>query len=65
MKLSYRIIAVYPPAPAPGRVTLLKMDIDTLEDGEELNDAIIDFFIKYINLGTHENHAALKNCFTV
>ena len=26
-------------------VTVLQTDLDTLEDGQELNDAIVDFFV--------------------
>lgn len=40
-----RIIATFPPPPLQSQITVLQMDLDTAEDGQELNDAIIDFFI--------------------
>lgn len=40
-----RVIATFPDPPSQNRVTVLQMDLDTLEDGQELNDAIIDFFV--------------------
>lgn len=39
-----RIIATFPPAPSQNR-TVLQVDLDTAEDRQELNGAIIDFFI--------------------
>lgn len=41
-----RVIATFPDAaPSQNRVTVLQMHMDTLKDGQELNDAIIDFFV--------------------
>lgn len=40
-----RVVAVYPPPPAIAKVTILQMDLDTLDDGNELNDSIVDFFM--------------------
>ena len=40
-----RVIATFPDPPSQNRVTVYQMDLDTLEDGQELNDAIIDFFV--------------------
>ena len=40
-----RIIATFPPPPVQNQITVLQMDLDTAEDGQELNDAIINFFI--------------------
>ena len=40
-----RVIATFPDPSSQNRVTVLQMDLDTLEDGQELNDAIIDFFV--------------------
>ena len=42
----YSVIAVFPPLPAANRITILQMDVETLKDGEELNDAIVDFYLK-------------------
>ena len=39
------VIAVFPPPPAKAQVTILQMDLETLEDEKELNDSIVDFFL--------------------
>jgi len=41
------VVAVYPPLPATAKVTILQMDLQTVDDGNELNDSIVDFFILY------------------
>ncbi|XP_044170152.1 uncharacterized protein LOC122954217 isoform X1 [Acropora millepora] len=51
-----RVIATFPDPPSQNRVTVLQMDLDTLEDGQELNDAIIDFFVLYTS-----NHVSDKD----
>ena len=38
------VVAVFPPPPALARVTVLQMDLETLDAGNELNDSIVDFF---------------------
>ena len=38
------VVAVFPPPPSKARITVLQMDVNTLSDGEELNDTIVDFF---------------------
>ncbi|XP_068752635.1 sentrin-specific protease 7-like [Montipora capricornis] len=39
------IVAVFPPRPSMAKVTVLQMDMDTLDDGQEMNDSIVDFFM--------------------
>ncbi|XP_030850991.1 sentrin-specific protease 6 isoform X4 [Strongylocentrotus purpuratus] len=39
---------VYPPPPKFGGITVTTEDRDCLEEGEFLNDVIIDFYLKYI-----------------
>lgn len=39
------VVAVYPPSPATTKVTILQMDLETVYDGNELNDPIVDFFM--------------------
>ena len=40
-----RVIAVFPPPPAVGKIQILKMDLETLEDGKEVNDSVVDLFL--------------------
>lgn len=42
-----RVIAVFPPPPAVGKIQILKMDIETLDDGREVNDSVVDLFLMY------------------
>ncbi|XP_073237099.1 sentrin-specific protease 6-like [Porites lutea] len=42
-----RVIAVFPPPPAVGKIQILKMDLETLEDGKEVNDSVVDLFLMY------------------
>lgn len=39
------VIAVFPPPPADAKITIFRMDLDTLKPETELNDAIVDFFL--------------------
>jgi len=39
---------VFPPPPSEARITILELDLDTLVDGEDLNDSIVDFFMMYL-----------------
>lgn len=39
------IVAAFPPRPSTAKVTVLQMDMDTLDDGKEINDSIVDFFM--------------------
>ncbi|XP_076022069.1 sentrin-specific protease 7b isoform X2 [Genypterus blacodes] len=40
----------YPAPPCKGRITVTKEDLDCLDNGEFLNDVIIDFYLKYLLL---------------
>lgn len=37
---------VYPPSPAKGGISVTNEDLHCLNDGEFLNDVIIDFYLK-------------------
>ena len=39
-------VLVYPPAPTKGGIVVHRVDLDCLDEGELLNDVIIDFYIK-------------------
>ncbi|XP_030577481.1 sentrin-specific protease 6 isoform X2 [Archocentrus centrarchus] len=43
-------LMVYPPPPAKGGITVTNEDLHCLNDGEFLNDVIIDFYLKYLVL---------------
>ncbi|XP_063161671.1 sentrin-specific protease 7 [Candoia aspera] len=43
-------LIVYPPPPAKGGLGVTKEDLECLEYGEFLNDVIIDFYLKYLQL---------------
>ncbi|KAJ8008902.1 hypothetical protein DPEC_G00083250 [Dallia pectoralis] len=45
-----RKLIVYPPPPAKGGISVTNEDIHCLNDGEFLNDVIIDFYLKYLVL---------------
>ena len=36
---------MFPPPPAVGKIQILKMDLETLEDGKEVNDSVVDLFL--------------------
>lgn len=38
---------MFPPPPAVGKIQILKMDIETLDDGREVNDSVVDLFLMY------------------
>ncbi|XP_076820832.1 uncharacterized protein LOC143466105 isoform X1 [Clavelina lepadiformis] len=40
-------LAIYPPPPAKGGITITNEDEFCLNDGEFLNDVIVDFYLKY------------------
>ena len=44
-----RRLFTYPPAPAKGAIAVSNEDLFCLNDGEFLNDVIIDFYLKYIS----------------
>lgn len=39
-------LMVYPPPPAKGGISVTNEDLHCLNDGEFLNDVIIDFYLK-------------------
>lgn len=39
---------VYPPPPAKGGISVTNEDLHCLNDGEFLNDVIIDFYLKSV-----------------
>ena len=39
-----RVIAVFPLPPALGKIEISAMDLETLEDGKEVNDSVVDLF---------------------
>uniref|UniRef100_A0A3Q1ECY4 Sentrin-specific protease 6 n=1 Tax=Acanthochromis polyacanthus TaxID=80966 RepID=A0A3Q1ECY4_9TELE len=43
-------LMVYPPPPSKGGITVTNEDLHCLNDGEFLNDVIIDFYLKYLVL---------------
>ncbi|KAK6187615.1 hypothetical protein SNE40_005598 [Patella caerulea] len=43
-------LLTYPPPPAKGALTITNEDLYCLNDGEFLNDVIIDFYLKYLLL---------------
>uniref|UniRef100_A0AAV2KCV4 Unconventional myosin-VI n=1 Tax=Knipowitschia caucasica TaxID=637954 RepID=A0AAV2KCV4_KNICA len=43
-------LMVYPPPPATGGITVTNEDLHCLNEGEFLNDVIIDFYLKYLVL---------------
>lgn len=36
---------MFPPPPAVGKIQILKMDIETLDDGREVNDSLMGLFL--------------------
>ncbi|KAB5526181.1 hypothetical protein PHYPO_G00148760 [Pangasianodon hypophthalmus] len=45
-----RRLIQYPPPPSKGGITVTTEDLECLRDGEFLNDVIIDFYLKYLQL---------------
>lgn len=41
-------LMVYPPPPAKGGISVTNEDLHCLNDGEFLNDVIIDFYLKLV-----------------
>ncbi|XP_053707546.1 sentrin-specific protease 7-like isoform X2 [Synchiropus splendidus] len=48
-KFSSRLLQ-YPPPPSKGRISVSQDDLFCLQDGEFLNDVIVDFYLKYLFL---------------
>ena len=36
---------MFPPPPSVAKIKVLQLDLETLVDGEDLNDTIVDFFM--------------------
>ncbi|XP_004561119.1 sentrin-specific protease 6 isoform X1 [Maylandia zebra] len=53
-------LMVYPPPPAKGGITVTNEDLHCLNDGEFLNDVIIDFYLKYLVLEKLKKEDAQK-----
>ncbi|KAL1258220.1 hypothetical protein QQF64_011464 [Cirrhinus molitorella] len=47
-KQDIKKLLVYPPPPAKGGLTITEEDLNCLEEGEFLNDVIIDFYLRYL-----------------
>ncbi|KAM9316602.1 sentrin-specific protease 6 [Gastrophryne carolinensis] len=50
-------LIVYPPPPAKGGISVTNEDLHCLNEGEFLNDVIIDFYLKYLVLEKLRDHA--------
>ncbi|XP_040205910.1 sentrin-specific protease 6 isoform X2 [Rana temporaria] len=50
-------LIVYPPPPAKGGISVTNEDLHCLNEGEFLNDVIIDFYLKYLVLEKLREHA--------
>lgn len=48
-RLSSRLLQ-YPPPPSKGRISVSQDDLFCLQDGQFLNDVIVDFYLKYLFL---------------
>ncbi|XP_062845973.1 sentrin-specific protease 7b [Trichomycterus rosablanca] len=55
--LARRLIQ-YPPPPSKGGITVTTEDLECLRDGEFLNDVIIDFYLKYLQLESENRDLA-------
>ena len=43
-------ILIYPPPPAKGGISIRRKDLDCLGNGKHLNDAIVNFYMRYLHL---------------
>ncbi|KAM4713005.1 sentrin-specific protease 6 isoform 2-T2 [Anableps anableps] len=53
-------LMVYPPPPAKGGISVTNEDLHCLNDGEFLNDVIIDFYLKYLVLEKLKKEDAVR-----
>ncbi|KAL7833972.1 hypothetical protein AOLI_G00289320 [Acnodon oligacanthus] len=51
----------YPPPPSKGGITVTTEDLECLRDGEFLNDVIIDFYLKYLQLERADQDVANRS----
>ncbi|XP_026881859.1 sentrin-specific protease 6 isoform X3 [Electrophorus electricus] len=54
-------LIVYPPPPAKGGISVTNEDLHCLNDGEFLNDVIIDFYLKYLFMEKLRKEDALRS----
>ncbi|XP_072534750.1 sentrin-specific protease 6 isoform X2 [Salminus brasiliensis] len=54
-------LMVYPPPPAKGGISVTNEDLHCLNDGEFLNDVIIDFYLKYLFIEKLKKEDALRS----
>ncbi|XP_016398112.1 sentrin-specific protease 6 isoform X3 [Sinocyclocheilus rhinocerous] len=54
-------LLVYPPPPAKGGISVTNEDLHCLNDGEFLNDVIIDFYLKYLVLEKLKKEDAIRS----
>ncbi|XP_016424268.1 sentrin-specific protease 6 isoform X5 [Sinocyclocheilus rhinocerous] len=59
-KQDIKKLVVYPPPPAKGGIAITEDDLNCLEEGEFLNDVIIDFYLRYLVCEQHEKEDASK-----
>uniref|UniRef100_A0A671LI49 SUMO specific peptidase 6a n=1 Tax=Sinocyclocheilus anshuiensis TaxID=1608454 RepID=A0A671LI49_9TELE len=55
------LLLVYPPPPAKGGISVTNEDLHCLNDGEFLNDVIIDFYLKYLFLEKLKKEDAVRS----
>lgn len=56
-----RRLIQYPPPPNKGGITVTSEDLECLRDGEFLNDVIIDFYLKYLQLERADKDVASRS----
>ncbi|XDV43464.1 hypothetical protein PO909_011943, partial [Leuciscus waleckii] len=59
-KKEIKKLVVYPPPPAKGGLTITEEDLNCLEEGEFLNDVILDFYLRYLVCEQQEKEGATK-----
>ncbi|XP_039520272.1 sentrin-specific protease 6 isoform X1 [Pimephales promelas] len=59
-KKEIKKLVVYPPPPAKGGLTITEEDLNCLEEGEFLNDVILDFYLRYLVCEQQEKEDAIK-----
>ncbi|XP_051725153.1 sentrin-specific protease 6 isoform X2 [Ctenopharyngodon idella] len=59
-KQEIKKLVVYPPPPAKRGLTITEEDLDCLEEGEFLNDVILDFYLRYLVCEQQDKEDATK-----